>query len=649
MQRLFLLFVLLPAAGFAADPAPFEDLESGLAAPQKFKSVVFRKKLLSLRGENRNILKHSYYYDYIKRRYLLQPGLPQEAVIAIDRILKGKRSPDGFWEGLWRGFVQVNSEIQHRVALLLKRVVLEHPLSSLRLLSDGSALGFTSPATGGVRLLFRQGTGFRKGKLSCRQPGSVALVRLTPGGFLAAVLDRATGSLLVRSFRPSGEVEAAPVSIPFVAGERLHAAALTDRRVLFAWQKGDGVHGGYFDAGTGKFRRFQPLSGYSLPEQYPGRGGLFLFRMRDRFLYRLSWDGERGVLPLRPLYSLPAEGPFSVFKEDSGDTLLFAEKRSLFRRGGGRGVLRRIALPAGGGELSYWRDGLLLIRKKAELLLCSIEGQKLRLPLSAGKTAVAVAGEELLLFYQQSSAGGQLLFSRYRFANTVTAPVSVYGRSALLLILLLFLLSLVYGFVHSAGPGHGKALVAAYFVERPHYGWLPAVKMALIVSATHTGSALLLATFFQLILMVAPDQMAIRKWFTIFSALAVFSLGVYMLISRFQRHSCSRESERSNTGRSMLALGVAAGIVPCPLAMGIMVISIMNGVFFLGVLSAIGMSSGMFVLLLLLGGLTSRSRERLERLLKGRGRWADLLGTFAGVISALVIMVLGVALLAPLL
>ena len=649
MMRLagLLFFCLFPMLLQAADPAPFADLKDGPSAPLRFKSTVFRKKLFALDGDDRNILSRSYYYDYISRRYLLQPGLPAEAVAAVDRILSGRDTTSGFFRRLWDGFIRINSGIQNRVAILLKRVVKELPLNSMHVLPDGKGVFFTSPATRGLRVFFRVQDGFVESGIPGSYPAIPLVLPLKSSGYLGALIDREQRMLLLRFFSDSGEPGAVN-RIPYVTGSRLAAASLTDRRVLLAWQTRKGVSGGYYDSDTGKFRRFRPLAGFHLPEQKSGSGGIFL--LRGRTLFRLQWDGARGVRSPRNTGTVPGGASFSIYREPDRDYLICSD--AVFSRIRGTGKFSRLFAGTGKSRLRYCGDGFYLYLSAGHLVLYR-RREKIKTFRFGNTGKLLASGVDtgvLKLYLQESAAGGRV----YCYSKKIALPPEaewnnglLFGSSPVLLAFLLLLISFVYGFVHSSGPGHGKALVAAYFVDHPHRGWFPPVKMALIVSATHTGSALLIAVLFQLILTVAPDHMLIRKWFTVFSASVVILLGVYMLVDRFRGHA--HTDERNASGKGMFALGVAAGIVPCPLAMGIMVISIMNGVFLLGILSVLGMSAGMFLLLLLVGGLTSRSRDRLERFLEGRGKMGDIFLKIAGVFSSLVIVVLGIALLTPVL
>ena len=645
-----LLFAFFPLLLQSAEPSPFADLSSGPSAPEEFKYAVFQSKITALSGEDRNILTRSYYYDYRTHRYKKQPGLPSAAINALDRILSDRQQSDGFFKKIWDGFIRINSGVQQRVAVLLKRVVRELPLGALRISSDGRALWYYSKATGGLRILFRRGSGFMEGEIPCWEPSSAVVLPLAAGGDLGAVMDAKRQALCLRVFNTSAEGGQTAV-IPFASGSRLSAVPLSDRRVLLAWQKDGAVNGGYYDGGSGKFRRFKPFSGFALPRQQSTGNALYL--TKGGKIYKVCWDGSRGVHPPREMYALAKDAPHSLFVEKDRAYFVYRNPPAVYAGDTAGGPFRKYFVPRKDGRLLYCGRGTFLSRTGKVWSL--FDGKKTvgirNLPSDSGRVAADLRSGILQLFYQKQAGGGPLYHLAQPLGNSAERMERsvVFGSSPFLLIVLLLFISFVYGFIHSSGPGHGKALVMAYFVERPHHGWLPPVRLALIVSTTHTGSAFLLATIFQLVLAVTPNQMAIRKWFTVFSAAVVILLGVYMLVDRFRKHGAAGEGEAAPSGKSMFALGIAAGIVPCPLAMGIMVISILNGVFLLGMLSVFGMSAGMFLLLLLVGGLTSRSRDRLERIMEGRGRLTEVLGKVAGVVSSLIIVVLGVALLTPVL
>lgn len=636
-----LLLLLCVTALPAADPAPFADLDAGPSLPERLEDHSYRRYLAEAGPEGRTLLKAAYWFDRTAKRHRLQPGLPPEALPALDAVFRKAAGRPGLFRRIWQDFLRLNTDIQDRVAALLQRVRREPPLTELRHCRAGGRdiFAFSSPSTRGLKLVILQGDRILATEtLPGGQPPALAC--LADGRVVAGTTDGRSLHLAV--FSPQGTLQD-KMAIPFVHGERLVLRGLSGDVVLVVWEREGAVQGGVLDLATGTLRRFPPLPGYTLPEQDPAPfAGVYLYR--DARLLRLLWDGGHGVTVPQPLFRAAGRGVPRLVHEQQSLAVDFSGGDMLYRftpQGGTLGALKLApgTVYLGGGQRARLADGKLLFPD-------TVPEHSVTLPPdSSGRPPrlLPVPGGVLLVRFQ----GNRLTATEYRTSGQALPSRDLHGQSPLSLVLVLLVISVAYGFIHASGPGHGKMLVAAYFVDNTHHGWWPPAKMALIISSVHTGSALLLATLFQVILSVSPDQMAVRTWFTIGSGLLVIGLGLWMLVERLR----GRHEERvTPTGkRTMLALGVAAGIVPCPLAMGVMVIAVMHGVYPLGVLSVFGMSAGMFLILFLIGALTSRSREKLEQLLSRKNRAARVLGTVAGVASALVIIVLGVALLAPVL
>lgn len=217
-------------------------------------------------------------------------------------------------------------------------------------------------------------------------------------------------------------------------------------------------------------------------------------------------------------------------------------------------------------------------------------------------------------------------------------------KFSLLHFLLIFLLSAAYGVIHAAGPGHGKILLTTWML-RNEAERADAMKMAAVTSAIHTGSALLLALFFQLILTMVPDgtvQMTLRKVFTVLSGLLVIAVGLYHLYKhRKERESVPEKAPAKAGDRSALLVAAAAGMVPCPLSMSIMFLAFANRVFYLGVISVLGISTGMFLLLFLMSWAVSGSRRGLLHKLFKKEHQQNLIHKLLEYGSGALIVVLG--------
>lgn len=217
--------------------------------------------------------------------------------------------------------------------------------------------------------------------------------------------------------------------------------------------------------------------------------------------------------------------------------------------------------------------------------------------------------------------------------------------------LLAMLGSFVWGAMHAMSPGHGKTIVGAYLVgERATLQH--AVFLGLTTTITHTIGvfALGLVTLFasQYIL---PEQL--YPWLSCLSGLMVVAIGLNLFISRMQNtqilkrspvgHSHADDHHHHDhhhdhhhhdyshgnhshlppdadgspvTWRSLLALGISGGIVPCPSALVVLLSAISLGRIGFGLVLVLAFSLGLAGVLTGLGLLLVRARWIFERLPK---------------------------------
>ena len=87
-----------------------------------------------------------------------------------------------------------------------------------------------------------------------------------------------------------------------------------------------------------------------------------------------------------------------------------------------------------------------------------------------------------------------------------------------------------------------------------------------------------------------------------------------------------------------MAMGVSGGLVPCPEALGVMLIAIGLGRIGLGLALIVAFSFGLAAVLIAIGILLVRCKSRLDRLGKPGSPWQRLLP----LVSAAVVTLLGV-------
>ena len=212
-------------------------------------------------------------------------------------------------------------------------------------------------------------------------------------------------------------------------------------------------------------------------------------------------------------------------------------------------------------------------------------------------------------------------------------------------------LSALLGGLHALTPGHGKTLVAAYLI-----GSRGTVRHAAalggIVTLTHTASVIgvgllaLLAGHY-----ILPDVLV--PALEVCAGLLVVALGVRLLWARWRTHGGHRHHHDHGHYHhedhhhlpkgdvrlaDLLAMGVSGGLVPCPEALGVMLIAIGLGRIGLGLVLIVAFSLGLAAVLIAIGILLVRCKSRLDRLGKPGSAWQRLLP----LVSAVIVTVLGV-------
>jgi nickel/cobalt exporter len=207
---------------------------------------------------------------------------------------------------------------------------------------------------------------------------------------------------------------------------------------------------------------------------------------------------------------------------------------------------------------------------------------------------------------------------------------------------LLLLGALGWGALHALSPGHGKAMVAAYLVGT-RGSRRDAVVLGATVTVTHTiGVFALGLVTLALSQYVLPEQL--YPWLTLVSGLLVVLVGAGVLRSRLQRrghhHHHHHHGERMET-RSLLGIGAAAGLLPCPSALVVLLAAISQHELALGLLLIVAFSLGLAGTLMALGLAVVHARRFVPpRLAAGR------LAAALPAASAAVVITLGLALAA---
>jgi nickel/cobalt transporter (NicO) family protein len=218
---------------------------------------------------------------------------------------------------------------------------------------------------------------------------------------------------------------------------------------------------------------------------------------------------------------------------------------------------------------------------------------------------------------------------------------SLVGRDHLspLVILASLAAALFWGAAHALSPGHGKTIVTAYLVGQRgtarHAGLL-----GLIVTVTHTVGvfALGLVTL-ALSQFIVPERL--YPWLNLASGLLVVGIGASVLRARLRRraHGHHHHSHEHGTSlRSLFAVGVSGGLLPCPSALVVLLAAISLHRVAFGLLLIVAFSAGL--------ALSISGIGLAAVLARGAFRRASLDGPLVRLLpaaSALVILAAGLA------
>ena len=173
-------------------------------------------------------------------------------------------------------------------------------------------------------------------------------------------------------------------------------------------------------------------------------------------------------------------------------------------------------------------------------------------------------------------------------------------------LLLLLAAAFGWGALHALSPGHGKAMVAAYLIGTRGSA-RDAVLLGATVTVTHTiGVFALGLVTLGLSQYVLPEDL--YPWLTLVSGLMVVAVGAGVLRSRLRRahghahpHEHTHAHAHAHDHRGVLSMGAAAGLIPCPSALVVLLAAIAQHEVALGMLLIVAFSLGLAGTLTVLG------------------------------------------------
>ncbi|GAB6159045.1 hypothetical protein JCM39194_22450 [Desulfotomaculum varum] len=199
------------------------------------------------------------------------------------------------------------------------------------------------------------------------------------------------------------------------------------------------------------------------------------------------------------------------------------------------------------------------------------------------------------------------------------------------------------GALHALEPGHGKSIMGAYLIMcrgRPR----DAILLGLTSAVTHTVVIVVMAVMAHsaaaLALAGAPlPQDRLETWLKLAAGIIIVPVGLRMLLRRSPACSCGCNTSVpvgrfSGSLPDVLLLGFTNGLLPCPSALAVLLLSVSSGALASGLALVLAFGIGGAAALIAVGLAFVKLSALTGRLFE-RGPWR-LLPRLSGLLIALI-------------
>lgn len=255
-----------------------------------------------------------------------------------------------------------------------------------------------------------------------------------------------------------------------------------------------------------------------------------------------------------------------------------------------------------------------------------------------------------------SGIAAWLLQKQAEFHLALTKAISAVAQDSSALLTLLGL-AFAYGVVHAVGPGHGKAVIAAYLVSSER-----AARRGIGLAFAAAGVQALIALAIVLIVAVVMggtgrqmDEAA--HWVGQAGYAIIIALGLYIIWRKGRAligtapadcgpdcgHDHGPAPETATTGQLALT-AIGAGIRPCSGAIILLVFALSKGLYLAGAASVAAMALGTALGTSLFALLALKAKALSLRFISGRGQLVSRLVLGVEMLAGLALAALGVLL-----
>ncbi|MGD9649703.1 MAG: nickel/cobalt transporter [Dongiaceae bacterium] len=190
-------------------------------------------------------------------------------------------------------------------------------------------------------------------------------------------------------------------------------------------------------------------------------------------------------------------------------------------------------------------------------------------------------------------------------------------------------LSFLYGVLHAAGPGHAKTVVASYFLTR-QAKWVEGVMMALRVALVHIATSVIIVTM--IYLAISPNLLNSAegtRWVSIISYALIVMIGIYLIARALRLAPAPPHGEVCCEGahdeksaekyhrKTDAIIGFAAGMIPCPGPILVMLFALAHDLIPFGILASLFMAMGMFLTIMTVALLAIAGKAGVFKAVEG--------------------------------
>lgn len=216
-------------------------------------------------------------------------------------------------------------------------------------------------------------------------------------------------------------------------------------------------------------------------------------------------------------------------------------------------------------------------------------------------------------------------------------------------IILILMLTFIFGMVHALGPGHGKTITFSYFIaERASIR--KGILVGSLIGFLHALSALaLVLVLYFIVRQVFISQVEdFGRIIKLISYSFITAIGIFLLIKAIvgivKKKESQSEEQRITNVRSIIPFAIAVGLTPCTGAVIILLFSISMGILSLGIISTFCMALGMATTISIVGIIAILAKNSLTRIFKASTKISMILQFVLSITGAVLIALLGLLL-----